>query len=113
MARWGRHDRLDVTVPNTAEKSGNSTKTASRNVEWQRLATEAEYNQRQQDEERERQRREHDAFRASASRNLDAVFMEVAGHRVFTIPYANVYALANELAAVEKPTDDQGRLSVH
>jgi hypothetical protein len=76
------------------------------------LATEAEYNQRQQDEEREWQRREHDAFRASASRNLDAVFMEVAGHRVFTIPYANVYALAAELAAVENPTDDQRRLSV-
>ena len=38
--------------------------------------------------------------------------MEVAGHRVFTMPYANVYALANELAALENPTDDQQRLKV-
>ena len=76
------------------------------------MAAEAEYNQCQQEEEREWQRREHDAFRASASRNLDAEFMEVAGHRVFTTPYANVYALANELAAIENPTDDQWCLKV-
>ena len=38
--------------------------------------------------------------------------MEVAGHRVFTTPYANVYALANELAAIENPTDDQWCLKV-
>ena len=76
------------------------------------MAAEAEYNQRQQQEEREWQRRERDAFRAFASRNLDVEFMEVAGHRVFTIPYANVYALANELPAIENPTDDQQRLKV-
>ena len=51
-------------------------------------------------------------MRPSASRNLDAEFMEVASHRVFTTPYANVYALANELAAIENPTDDQRRLKV-
>jgi hypothetical protein len=66
------------------------------------LATEAEYNQRQQEEEREQQCQDHDAFRASASRNLDAKFMEIASHRVFTTPYANVYAMANELAAIKK-----------
>jgi hypothetical protein len=48
-------------------------------------------------------------MRASASRNLDADFMEVIGHRVFTTPYANVYTLAIELAAIENPTDDQWR----
>ena len=47
-----------------------------------------------------------------ASFNLDADFMEVAGHRVFTTPYANVYTLANELAAIENPTDDQRCLKV-
>jgi len=76
------------------------------------LAVEAEYNQCQQEEERERQRWECDAFRASASHNLNTEFMEVAGHRVFTTPYANVYALANELAAIENPTDDQWCLKV-
>ena len=38
--------------------------------------------------------------------------MEVAGYRVFTTPYANIYALENELAAIENPTDDQRRLKV-
>jgi len=76
------------------------------------LAAEAKYNQCQQEEERERQCWDRDAFRASASRNLDAKFMELAGHRVFTTPYANVYALANVLAAIENPTDDQQRLKV-
>ena len=38
--------------------------------------------------------------------------MEVASHRVFTTPYTNVYALANELASIENPTDDQQRLKV-
>jgi hypothetical protein len=33
--------------------------------------------------------------------------MEVAGHRVFTTPYANVYALVEEMAAIENPTPDQ------
>jgi hypothetical protein len=27
--------------------------------------------------------------------------MEVAGHRVFTTPYANVYALVEEMVAIE------------
>jgi hypothetical protein len=45
--------------------------------------------------------------RASASRNLEPEFMEVAGHRVFTTPYANVYALVEEMVAIENPTLDQ------
>ena len=38
--------------------------------------------------------------------------MEVVGHRVFTTPYANVYALVEEMAAIENPTLDQQRLKV-
>ena len=38
--------------------------------------------------------------------------MEVASHRVFTMPYANVYALVEEMAAIENPTPDQQRLKV-
>ena len=38
--------------------------------------------------------------------------MEVAGHRVFTTPYANIYALANEMAAIENPTEEQQQLKV-
>ena len=38
--------------------------------------------------------------------------MEVAGHRVFTTPYANVYALVEEMAAIENPTPNQQRLKV-
>jgi len=76
------------------------------------LAVEAEYEQHQQEQERERQHRERGAFRASASHNLDIKFMAVAGHKVFTTPHANAYALANELAAIENPTDDQRRLKV-
>jgi hypothetical protein len=38
--------------------------------------------------------------------------MEVAGHMVFTTPYANVYALANELATIENPIDNQRCLKV-
>ena len=38
--------------------------------------------------------------------------MEVAGHRVFTTPYANVYALVEEMAAIENPTLDQQWLKV-
>jgi hypothetical protein len=30
--------------------------------------------------------------------------MEVAGHRVFTMPYANIYALVEEMVAIENPT---------
>jgi hypothetical protein len=33
--------------------------------------------------------------------------MEVASHRVFTMPYSNVYALVEEMAAIENPTPDQ------
>jgi hypothetical protein len=36
--------------------------------------------------------------------------MEVAGHRIFTAPYANVYALVEEMAAIENPSPDQQRL---
>jgi hypothetical protein len=39
-------------------------------------------------------------------------FMEVIVHRVFTTPYANVYALVEEMAAIENPTPDQQRLKV-
>jgi len=38
--------------------------------------------------------------------------MEVAGHRVFTTPYGNVYALVEEMAAIENLTPDQQRLKV-
>ena len=38
--------------------------------------------------------------------------MEVSGHMVFTTPYANVYALANEIATIENPTEEQQRLKV-
>ena len=47
-----------------------------------------------------------DAVRASASCNLEPKFMEVAGHRVFTMPYTNVYALVEEMAAIENSTQD-------
>ena len=38
--------------------------------------------------------------------------MEVASHKVFTTPYANVYTLVEEMAAIENPTPDQQRLKV-
>ena len=38
--------------------------------------------------------------------------MEVAGHRVFTMPYANIYPLVEEMAALENPTLDQQRLKI-
>ena len=38
--------------------------------------------------------------------------MEVARHRVLTMPYANVYALVEEMVAIENPTLDQQRLKV-
>ena len=38
--------------------------------------------------------------------------MEVAGHRVLTMPYANVYALVEEMAAIENCIPDQQRLKV-
>jgi hypothetical protein len=38
--------------------------------------------------------------------------MEVASHRVFTMPYANVYTLVEVMAAIENPTLDQRRLKV-
>ena len=76
------------------------------------MATEAAYEQHLWDEEREQQRQERYALRASASHNLDIKFMEVAGHRVFTMPYTNVYALVEEMEAIENPTPDQQRLKV-
>jgi hypothetical protein len=30
--------------------------------------------------------------------------MEVAGHMVFTMPYANIRALVEEMVAIENPT---------
>ena len=38
--------------------------------------------------------------------------MEVASHRVFTTPYTNVYALVEEMAAIENPPPVQQRLKV-
>ena len=76
------------------------------------MAIEAAYEHHLRDEEAERQRQDRDAVRASASRNLEPEFMEVVGHRVFTTPYANVYALVEEIAAIENPTLDQQRLKV-
>ena len=38
--------------------------------------------------------------------------MEVASYRVFTMPYANIYALVEELAAIGNPTLDQQRLKI-
>jgi len=55
----------------------------------------------------ERQLQDHDVVRASASRNLEPEFMEVASHRIFTTPYANIYALVEEMVAIENPTLDQ------
>jgi len=76
------------------------------------LAVEAAYEQHLWDEEAERQRQDRDAIRASTSHNLKPEFMEVAGHRVFTMPYANVYALVEERVAIENPTPDEQRLKV-
>ena len=76
------------------------------------MAIDAAYEQCLRDEERERLHREREALRASTSCNLDVEFMEVAGHRVFTTPYAKVYALVEEMAAIENPTLDQQRLKV-
>ena len=77
------------------------------NVERRRLAAEEAYEQRLRNEEAERQRQDRDAIRASASRNLEPEFMEVADHMVFTMPYANVYALVEEMAAIENRTPYQ------
>ena len=71
------------------------------------MAVEAAYEQRLWDEEAERQCQDRDAARAFASRNLEPEFMEVAGHKVFTTPYANIYALVEEMVAIENPTLDQ------
>ena len=38
--------------------------------------------------------------------------MEVDGHRVFTMPYANIYALVEEMVAIENPSPDQQQLKV-
>lgn len=38
--------------------------------------------------------------------------MEVAGHKVFNTPYANVCSLARELASVPNPTKEQQRFKV-
>ena len=79
---------------------------ACRDVEQRRLAAEAAYEQRLRDEEAERQHRDRDVVRASTSHNLEPEFMEVARHRVFTTPYANIYALVEEMATIENPTPD-------
>ena len=78
-----------------------------RDIKRHRLAVEAVYEHRLRDEEAEQHRQDRDAIRASASRNLELEFMEVAGHRVFITPYANVYALVEEMVAIENPTIDQ------
>ena len=33
--------------------------------------------------------------------------MKVDGHRFFTTPYANVYALVNEMEAIKNPMEEQ------
>jgi len=38
--------------------------------------------------------------------------MEVAGLGFFTMPYANIYAQVEEMAAIDNPTPDQQRLKV-
>jgi len=38
--------------------------------------------------------------------------MEVASHKVVTTPYANIYALVEEMAAIENPIPDQQQLKV-
>jgi len=70
------------------------------------LAAEAAYEQHLRDEEVEQRSQDRDAIRASTSRNLEPKFMEVARHRVFTTPYANIYALVEEMATIENPTPD-------
>ena len=67
----------------------------------------ATYEQCLLDQQAEWQHRDHDAHRASTSLNLELEFMEVSGHRVFNTPYANIYALGNEMAAIQNPTEEQ------
>ena len=85
---------------------------ACRDIERQCLAAEAAYEQHLRDEEVEQRSQDRDAIRASTSRNLEPKFMEVASHRVFTTPYTNVYALVEEMVAIENPTPDQQQLKV-
>jgi hypothetical protein len=66
----------------------------------QRLAQEAEDNQRHEDERCRRECREHEERIASLSHNLESEFMLVIGHKVYNTPYANVYTLAKEYEAI-------------
>jgi hypothetical protein len=76
----------------------------------QRLAREAEEDQRREDERCRHECREHEERIASSSRNLESEFMLVKGHKVYNTPYANVYTLAKEYEAIQNPTPKLERL---
>jgi hypothetical protein len=67
-------------------------------VEHKFLEDEVAHQQRLEDKRRNQERNERDGVLASASRNLDDDFMEIVGHKVYNTPYANVFALATEVA---------------
>ena len=105
-ARQARHNRAQHH-----REEWQRYQSACRDVERRCLVAEAAYEQHLRDEA-ERQCQDRDVVRASASRNLEPEFMEVASHRVFTMPYANVYALVEEMVVIENPTPDQQRLKI-
>jgi hypothetical protein len=76
----------------------------------QRLAREAEDDQRREDERRRHEHREHEDKIVGSSWNLKSEFMLVRGHKVYNTPYANVYTLAKEYEAIQNPTPEQERL---
>lgn len=59
-------------------------------LQRQRLLDEAEQNRAASANARGFANRDHDRRHAEVSRNLEPEFMEVAGTRVYTIPYANI-----------------------
>jgi hypothetical protein len=73
----------------------------------QRLAREAEEDQRREDKRRRHDCRKHEDQIAGSSRNLESEFMFVRGHKVYNTPYANVYTLAKEHEAIQNPTPEQ------
>jgi hypothetical protein len=73
----------------------------------QRLAWEAEEDQRREDERRRRERREHEEQVVGSSCNLESEFMMVRGHKVYNTPYTNVYMLAKEYEGIQNPTPEQ------
>lgn len=83
-----------------------------REVERKCLEDEAAHQQCLEDKTRNREHGEHEGVLASASRNLEADFMEVAWHTVYNTPYANIFPLATELASIQNPTEEQQHLKV-